>query len=382
MREVSRKADAQSASRTPRRAPWRGVAVALGLTVALGAAAGCTRLPPPVSLTQAVQSGEAPAVADARNVVPQAVERADNLRAEANAAYDDGKLPAAEALGEQAVAAYERAVVLARVARAEEHLAVTRAELAKEQAALREVDALQARVQLETEHLEAEARVARDAEALAPLKAGGPEREKARWDAVASITTDAALACTATRLLGDTSEALTKAAATVASLEQALPKRQGPAPLDAAMSARAACLGALTEKRREPSLAEPTNPATDRLQQALSEKGFSTGRDERGVVVVLEPTTKGPRLAELGAIAGANVAFPLLVVVHRAKGGEPRAADKKTGEGLAAALRKGGATQVIEIVPAGSRRPLLPANARSAAAANERVEVVFVTPTW
>lgn len=349
---------------------------------------GCATLPPPVSLTRARAAADNPATQSAAELAPQAYANAQALRSAAAAAYDDGDMADAEILGEHAVAAYSRTVAQARTVRAERRLAESRTELGTSETALIELDALQARVGSEADLVETRVRVARDTEPLAANQKTTPGREHARWQAAASMATDAGLACSAAQLLGDKSDELSKVLTSIRALDEELTKHRGAAPIDKALTLRSDCLRLLTQVRRTKSLSEPTSTVTDSLLRQLGKAGLSPTRDERGVVVTLHNVfdaqgklQDAEQLAALGRIGREHPDFPILVVAHRARG-EITGRDRAQGEAIAKALREAGAKQGVEVVTAGTRRPLLPRTAAGARAANERVEIVFVSPTW
>ncbi len=349
---------------------------------------GCATLPPPVSLTQARAAADNPATKSAAELAPQAYASAQSFRSAAAAAYEDGDLASAEILGEHAIAAYSRTVAQARTVRAERRLAESRTELGASETALIELDALQARVGSEADLVETRVRVARDTEPLGTTTKATPGRERARWQAAASMATDARLACSAAQLLGDKSEPLSKALASIRALDEELTKRRGAAPIDKALHLRSDCLRVLTQVRRTKSLADPTSTTTDSLLRQLGKADLSPTRDERGVVVTLHNVFNAqgkPRdpeqLAALGRIGREHPDFPILVVSHRGRGATT-GKDRAQGEAIAKALHEAGAKQSVEVVTAGTRRPLLPRTAAGARAANERVEIVFVSPTW
>ena len=297
-------------------------------------------------------------------------------------------MASAEILGEHALAAYARTVAQARTVRAERRLAEGQADFAKSETALIELDALQARVGSEADLVETRVRVARDTEPLGVTTKSTPGRERARWQAVGSMVTDARLACAAAQLLGDKREELSKSLSAIRALDAKVTKPVGPAPIDEALGLRSECLRILTRVRRSESLSDPTSTVTDNLLRQLGKAGLSPTRDERGVVVTLRGVfdasgkLRDPeQLATLGRVGREHPQFPILVVSHRARG-ETTAKDRSQGEAIAAALREAGAKQSVEIVTAGTRRPLLPRSATGANAANERFEIVFVSPTW
>ena len=82
------------------------------------------------------------------------------------------------------------------------------------------------------------------------------------------------------------------------------------------------------------------------------------------------------KLAELGRVAKAHPEFPLLVVSHDARAG---AKDDGISGQTVDALKAAGAAR-IDAQRAGSTTPIVPPDRVGAAARNERLEIVFVSP--
>ena len=282
-------------------------------------------------------SGRCPASGFAR---PRAFAHAEKLRREADAALHSDDLQAAQFLAERAIAAYQHAEVLARAAIARDRLLQASTTLAQTQARLGELEAEQQRIAAEADALELRLQVMRDA---APLASSGPAdaaRESARMRAARSLALDARLLCAATRLLGTQAPSLGAAESATADLEKRLQESPKPAPIDAAMRARASCLTALTEARRPASAASSLGRSDQLLAELSAMGGLEPTRDERGVVVILR-TKAGDardnesreRLISLARVAEAHPTFPLQVVVH-----DPSAASesvdgaRRTGE--------------------------------------------------
>src|SRR5258706_14034562 len=99
-----------------------------GILIFWGVAAlsGCAHAPRPLSMGYMDRARQGPPVGDAPVHAPQAFARAELLRNRAEQAYHDGDLTAAEALSDQAIAAYTRATIEARLAVAETRLAEAR----------------------------------------------------------------------------------------------------------------------------------------------------------------------------------------------------------------------------------------------------------------
>ena len=88
--------------------------------VLLAASSGCAPILPPQALADVDAVRETPAVAEAKAVSPAVVAEAEKLRAEAMGAFEAEDLAGAQILAEESLAAYERAVAVARTARSEE----------------------------------------------------------------------------------------------------------------------------------------------------------------------------------------------------------------------------------------------------------------------
>lgn len=161
------------------------------------------------------------------------------------------------------------------------------------------------------------------------------------------------------------------------------------APIDQASRARAGCLSVLTLIRRAATPVSRVPGAGDALLAKLSAAGtFSPSRDERGVTVTLRGLFKGnaltpageARLSELGRVAAAHPAFPVVAVLHQdrelTKNDEP--AWRARADLVVRALKAGNASRV-EPVLAGAVAPVVDPTGGDRAR-NARVEIVFVTP--
>jgi len=378
------------------------------LVMALSTLAACAPVPRPLIMSEvdAVQGGAA--AKEARDLAPAAYAHADELHRQADAAFAAGDLAGAQILAERSLAAYAHALAVARVARAESDAKDTDAALTKTKNELAMLDAEQARVTAEIAALEARIKVSRDAQ---PVSASGPAdatREKARVAAARSLGIEAKMLCTAARLLLPSVPEPTEAAplpvgapakaSLVTELDEAqlvvtkvdeLLAGKGPAPIDLATRARAACLSALTGMRRSMTPVSRAPGEGDALLGDISStREFSPSRDDRGVVVTLRDVFSGDKpsapasekLAKLGRLAAANPRFPLVVVVHQDK--EPSAKEQAALKGradlVAAALKSAGAPKV-DVVLAGAAAPIVDPGG-SDRARNARVEIVFITP--
>lgn len=360
----------------------------LGATLALAGACGVTPRPRILEEVAAVRTGAAGREAAA--LAPQTYLRAEALYRQAKAAADAGSLPRSQILSEHALAAYHHAFVLARQARAEEHLLAAQQRLARTEAQLMELDEQQRRTATEADDLELRLKVLRDAEPLAPTSPASPERERARRQAARSLALQGRLLCASARLLDPQAKDLGAADTKLAELEQQLAAPANrPIPMDAAFRARSECLRLLTVARRPATRSAPAAGAADALLAELSAIGtLFVFRDDRGVVVTLRglfapndvvSSDEQPRLAALGQVAKSHPDFPVLVVAHSSRGGRP--GDERRAYAVRDALKAAGAPSV-ECHFAGNAQPLLDPGAPQAAEQNTRIELVFVAPAY
>ena len=344
---------------------------------------GCASAPRPVSLTRAAEADRAPGVVQAKNQAPQAHARAQDLLRRAEAAYDDGKQADAELLGEHALAAYRRAVIEGRLAAAEGRKADAEAKLAEAERALANLDEQNRRALSETENLELKLKVVREIMPVPASAMASADRERARLDAARTFALEARLLCASARLLEPERSSLAPHFGKLDELDRAIASKALPAPLDAARAERTSCLRELTLARRPATQSAPATPRADALLSELSGSGLNPTRDDRGVVVTLRDVFKGDaitgtareRLQGLGRVAKTHPAFPVLVVVHSARGGTPER-DEKRAKSVSELLTEQGAGRV-ESHGAGTAQPVLSGDL----ARNERVEVVFVSPS-
>src|SRR5262245_25324737 len=85
----------------------------------LSSTLGCASIPPPKVLSEADSVAASPAAKDAKTYAPSAFAAAEKLLKEAHEALENDRSAHAQILAEQAIAAFEEAVALARVARAD-----------------------------------------------------------------------------------------------------------------------------------------------------------------------------------------------------------------------------------------------------------------------
>lgn len=360
------------------------VTFVLVAAVLSAASLGCGRPPRPAQLAEADRASRSPASADASTQVPQAFARADQLRSESQAAYERGEIAASSSLAERAVVAYERAAVLARIARAAVVGETAKQELARWEEELRALDAEQARLTADVEALEVRVKVLRDAEPIAASGKADPEREAARRTAAREILVDARLLCAAARLIEPRAPGADEADAEAGKAETALAAAGRPAAIDDARRARSRCLALLTSTRRA-----ATQTASVTADQVLTElsahAGLSPVRDDRGVIVTMAPDQVAPRhpkgaLEDAAAVAAAHPELPVLVVAwpRDPAGPADQSKARQAGQDAVNALTAAGVkADRIKLEVAATAYP----SARPRRGpVSERFELVFVVP--
>ena len=330
---------------------------------------------------------------DAQTLAPQAFAEGDQALKAAREAEKAGDPEAADLLAERALAAYQHAIAVARLARATDEQAQASDVLGKKLEEAQRFGAARKSAEREADDLDRQLKIAR--EAIQPQASGpaDPARERARVVAAQSLATQARLLCSAARLVSDKAPGLGEAETQLSELEKKL--GAAPAPIDAAARARAACLGALTKARR--AGANPDTDAPDTLLGELSRAAdpkspfdLAPARDERGVVVTLHGLFKGDALTtdattalkELGRVAAAHPAFGVQIVIHDATppSSAESSADTKRGEAVTKALTEGGAAAgKTKVEQAGARAPLFDPTDAKRRDKNARVEIVFVS---
>jgi hypothetical protein len=376
-------------------------------------------------MAQVAQVRTSPASVEAQTWAPQAHAHALELERRAEKALTQGDATAAELSAEHAIAAHEHAFALTRVARAERRRLDADAELLEQRRLLAELHTQHQRLTAEAAGLELQAQVVKGALPLPPHEVAAPERQQARRRAASALLTQSRLLCVAARLLGDV-DGVRVPMTRLDQLELDLAKGSEPRLLETATELRSECLRLISDLRRQHTSSaagdvvvkaslpqsEPSPPASDgspspgpataprsgsaahapsipadSLLEELSVAGVAPSRDERGVSVVLRDlfdaggqlTTAGrTQLQPLVQVAKAHPDFPLLVVAHT---GSPQAGHE--AERKLAALRSelgSAGLRRVETHDAGQRQPLLPPQAVSARARNERIELVFVAP--
>lgn len=332
---------------------------------------------------------------DAQSLAPQAFAEAEAALRAAKEAEQKGDTTSAELHGERAVAGFQRAVALARLARATEEEASAKDAHARATEQMQKWSAQRKTAEREADELEKQLKIAREAQSPAPSGPADPERERARLVAAQALTAQARLLCSAARLVTAQAPGLAEAETAVADLEKKLEAAPKPAPIDAAARARSACLTSLTKARRTGTPeADRVDALLAELSQSADPKAKSTtdlapARDERGVVVTLRNVFKGDKLApeseatlkDLGRVAAAHPNFAVQVVLHDAT--SPNAneaqANAKRGEAVSAALQSGGATSAkIKVEQAGAKAPVVDPKDAARRDRNARVEIVFV----
>lgn len=346
----------------------------------------CATLPVPEALTVARQQEDLATNARVKALAPQAFANAVRLRERADDAYEDGNREASEILAEHALAAFQHAGVLARLARARERIDHGKAALLAAEEELVRVSQAQQLTEARAKALELRVRVVRDAEPLEPVGSAAPARENARREAAVSILEVARLLCLSARMLDSGQEEANRTMQEVEALERDLATRGSPVAIDRAMTLRAECLRSLTLTRREGRKAAPETDAADvlflQLRNALPEQ--SPVRDDRGIVVQSTQvfagksamtTDGGVRLTRaLADVARANPEFPLLVVVHG-----PESLAEGRSEALRKLLGEAGAASA-QVHSSGERLPSAIAPVKGSPAPASRVEFVLVTP--
>lgn len=335
---------------------------------------------------------------DAQSLAPQAFAEAEAALKAAKDAEAKGDTTSAELHGERAVAGFQRAVALARLARATEEEASAKEALSRATEQMQRWSAQRKTAEREADDLEKQLKIGREAAAPAPSGPADPDRERARLVAAQALTAQARLLCSAARLVAAQAPGLAEAETTVADLEKKLEGTPKPAPIDAAARARSACLTSLTKARRASGTeSDKVDALLAELSQSADPKAKSTTdlapvRDERGVVVTLRNVFKGEKLAaeseatlkDLGRVAAAHPTFAVQVVLHDAtppSAAEIQASSRK-GEAVTTALKAGGANAAkIKVEQAGAKAPVVDPKDAQRRDRNARVEVVFVPGT-
>jgi outer membrane protein OmpA-like peptidoglycan-associated protein len=319
-------------------------------------------------------------------LAPEMYARAEQERALAQEAHASGDDVGAALHAQRAVASYDHALAVARLARATAELTDAQRSLDDATAQEQALETSRSRLERDAQELEDRARVTRQRLYPAPSATLTPEREAARMVAARSLATQARLLCAAARLAVADAPGLSDADGEVVALTERLAKGARPAPIDDAARARAQCLDVLTRGRRG---ANDGAGESDALLAELSAAGgWDPARDERGVTVTLHDAFRGAqltdkataRLKELGRVAASHATFAVQVVVHDATGAalnDPM--DPRRAEAAIQALVSGGAAAPrVRAELAGAQVPIVDPGDAKARARNERLEVVFV----
>jgi outer membrane protein OmpA-like peptidoglycan-associated protein len=357
--------------------------------VALAAVAGCGRPPRPAVMADTERARQGASAQEAAGLAPEGFAHAEKLRRDAERAYDARDVAGAQILSEHALAAYQHATVLARIARAQRQASQAQSALAASQETLAQTEGEQKRIAAEVDDLTLRIKVIRDAAPIASVGPADPAREKARLASSRSLALDARLLCAAAQMLDPKAAGLADAQKAVDEVEKKVSSQPKPAPIDLAMRARAECLAALTAARR-PAAATSTLGRSDELLSELSSMGdLAPVRDDRGVVITLRRVFQGDevakeareRLAGLGRVAQAHPGFPVQVLVHSAPSGGDAGRDAKRGASVARVLAEGGAVaDKILVHAAGGAQPVVESSGGKTRERNERVEIIFVDP--
>jgi flagellar motor protein MotB len=357
------------------------------LALALVACGGASR-PALNAMSEMERVRSAPDAKEAESGAPQEFKQAERLRDEARAADASGDDTGAGLYAERAVATYEHALVLARLARAQTELDDATQALSKADEESRTLARSRADAERDADALDKQLKIAREMLLPAPSGPADPAREAARLVAARALATQAELLCGAAHLLSPSATGLADADQELAAVVKDLAASPRPVPIDRAARARARCLGTLTEARR----ANESDGQADALLSELSAAGgWDPTRDERGVVVMLRGVFRGASLApeatdklkELGRVAAAHPAFALQVVVHDAGPANQAAtpADKDRADAAAKAIVAGGApASRVQAQAVGTRAPVVDPGDAKLRERNERLEIVFVAP--
>jgi flagellar motor protein MotB len=365
-------------------------AILFAVTLA-GCAAGPMRV---AAIDELERVRAAPIATESATVAPEAFARAEAERALALQAHAAGDDTLAMILADHAIAAYQHALVVVRLAKATTERADAQKSLDDASTQVHELEAQRVDLDRQATELEQRVQIARQRILPAESAQASGSREAARLVAARSMAVEARMLCGAARLVSPEAPGLTEAEADRVKVDGALEKAAHPVPIDDAARARVECLDALTRARRAhvdaPGAGDVHDEGhADLLLAELSATGkWDPSRDERGVVVTLRDVFRGKELAsgvaeklqELGRVAAAHPDFAVQVVVHDA---EPPAAkddgDSKRAEAATKALVDGGAAAArIDTELAGARAPVVDPADRKLRPRNERVEIVFV----
>jgi len=301
---------------------------------------------------------------------------------------------------QRSLAAVQRALVVARLARAEKEDTAARAAQSDHDGRLRQIREERAKVDAEVDALEKKLHVAREASLPSESGAAGDtSRAVARLRAAETLLAEARLLCGAARLLdpqakglGDAETSLADAEGLVAGKPSKIATASGRPrqPIDGAAVARVACLSALSGARRTASQGDDPDVLFAELSAQAAQKsppGPGPARDERGVVLTLRDVFRGTDLTESGKqalaqaalVARAHPTVSVQVVVHEAEAGAVSTSTKRAESALAA-LESGGVPKArLRADTAGTNIAVVAAGDPAKRARNARVDLVFVT---
>ena len=312
----------------------------LALALALGACGGAsTQHVPEVASAESLFAG---ARADgASALAPTFVAEAKLELEAAKRAVAAGDEVTAGLHAQRSIAAMQRAFVVARLARATREESDAHAAASENELALRKVREERARADAEVETLEKKLHIAREASLPAESGATDPARAMARLRAAGSLLAEARLLCGAARLLDGQAKGLTEADAAIAEADALVagkPSKTAPGtrpkqPIDAAATARVACLSALSNARRASDQSKVSDDPDVLFSELSAQASKKTPpepgpvRDERGVVLTLRDAFRGEELSDAGKKALASAALvgrahpnvSVQVVVHESE---------------------------------------------------------------
>lgn len=371
------------------------------LALALGACGGAsTQHVPEVASAESLFSGAR--AEGASSLAPTFVAEAKLELEAAKRAVAAGDEVTAGLHAQRSIAAMQRAFVVARLARATREESDAHAAATDNQVALRKVREERARADAEVETLEKKLHIAREASLPAESGATDPARAVARLRAATSLLAEARLLCGAARLLDGQAKGLPEADAAIAEADAlvagkaAKPTSAGARPkqpIDAAATARVACLSALSNARRagdQSRVSEDPDVLFSELSAQASKKTPPEAgpvRDERGVVLTLRDAFRGDELSDAGKQALASAALvgrahpnvSVQVVVHESEANAVATSEKRVASALKA-LESGGIPKTkLRGDTAGTSIALVASGDPAKRARNARLDVVFVT---
>ncbi len=298
----------------------------------VGIAIGCANPPPPAIFGDMAAVRSRSGMTEIRRLAPQTVAEAERLTRVAEQAHAKGEPANAQFAAERALAAYARADIEARLARAEAGLEAAHTEHKRLETAEASLTRKQTEAARELSELDLRLGIERDLDVTVEIGRGSPEREAARAKAARLTATEARHLCASAHLLGVDTPRLTQNRTALEEFEESLAEKDSLAPLAQATQLRADCLAILGEARRPTLLAHPAQVGSDRLFLAISEADFNPRAEDRGIVVSLPlPHTKSgidastrDRLTVLARMARSHDAG-LMLVSYAGAGTQPTA---------------------------------------------------------